>query len=181
MKYGKVEKNMYIHIEEPTEKISTNAIKVWRISNTIGHAVALLITAILIFCADRFDWYRWVEITLYFIGGFLTFSAIYSILIEPTLTQRYWRYKIDEEFVQLKNGKWNENHTLIPMEKVEYVRTEQGPILRKFGLYDIVIGTTTSNHTLPAIPNEVALELKSQIATYAKIKDTADVDGGVKE
>ncbi|MGM0836986.1 MAG: PH domain-containing protein [Bacillota bacterium] len=172
---------MYIHIEEPTEKISTNAITIWRISNTIGHAVALLITAILIFCADQFDWYRWVEITLYFIGGFLSFSAIYSILIGPTLTQRYWRYKIDEQFVQLKNGKWNENHTLIPMEKVEYVRTEQGPILRRYGLYNIIVGTTTSNHTLPAIPIEVAMKLKAQIATFAKIKDSGMEDGGAAE
>jgi membrane protein YdbS with pleckstrin-like domain len=163
---------MYIHINEPNEKISTNAIQVWRISNTIGHVAALLITAILLFCSNQFDWYRWVELILYFIAGFLVFSAIYSIIIEPVLTQRYWRYKIDEEFVQLKNGKWNENHTLIPMEKVEYVRTEQGPILRRYGLYNIIVGTTTSNHTLPAIPTEVAMGLKAQIATFAKIKDS---------
>jgi membrane protein YdbS with pleckstrin-like domain len=163
---------MYIHINEPNEKISTNAIQVWRISNTIGHVAALLITAILLFCSNQFDWYRWVELILYFIAGFLVFSAIYSIIIEPVLTQRYWRYKIDEEFVQLKNGKWNENHTLIPMEKVEYVRTEQGPILRRYGLYNIIVGTTTSNHTLPAIPTEVAMGLKAQIANFAKIKDS---------
>lgn len=168
---------MYLHIEEPTEKISTDAVKVWRISNTIGHLSALLIAAVLIFCTEKFDWYEWIGIVLYVVGGLFVLSSIYSILIEPLFTQRHWRYKIDEEFVQLKFGKWQVRHTLIPMEKVEYVRTEQGPLMRRYGLYNIEIGTTTSNHVIPAIPSEEAKKLKILIATYAKIQDKEIVEG----
>jgi membrane protein YdbS with pleckstrin-like domain len=168
---------MYIQIEEPTEKISTAAVKVWRISNSIGHGLALLISGVLFVCSEMFDWFGWISIVLYILGGIIVLSSIYSIIIEPIYLQRTWRYKIDQQFVQLKHGKWYEKHTLIPMEKVEYVRTEQGPILRRYALYNIEIGTTTSNHVIPAIPSEEAQKLKAEIAVYAKIQDTDFAEG----
>jgi uncharacterized protein len=162
---------MYLHITEPTETISNKATQVWRISNAIGHTTALLIIGISIFCSNQFDWYNWVGIVLYILGGLLIFSAIFSIFIEPIYLQRTWRYQVDREFVQLKFGKWQQQHILIPMEKVEYVRTEQGPIMRRYDLYDLEIGTTTSNHKIPAIPSDIATSLKIEIATFAKIRD----------
>jgi len=171
---------MYIKINEPTRRISHDAVKVWRLSNTIGHFITLIIIAILLFCAKTFDWYGWVDPILYILGGFIILSAIYSIFIHSIYLQHTWRYEIDQEFIQLKHGKWTQQHTLIPMEKVEYVRTEQGPIMRQYKLYNIEIGTTTSNHVIPAIPAEEAQQLKAQIATFAKIKEKETIEG-VKE
>jgi uncharacterized protein len=168
---GEVKDGMYIHIEEPTETISKDAVQMWRLTNTIGHGISLIIVAVLLYCADHFHWYGWVSPVLYTVGGLLILSALYSILLEPVFVQRHWRYRIDEEFIQLKHGKWNSNHVVIPMEKVEYVRTEQGPFLRKYSLYDLEVGTTTSNHKIPAIPQAEAERLKAVIATYAKVRD----------
>lgn len=168
---------MYININEPKNEISPDAVKVWRMSNTIGHIIALVIVAILFICANLFDWYDWISIVLYCLGGLAILSGIYSILIEPIYLQRTWRYEIDQEFIQLKHGRWNQQHILIPMEKVEYVRTEQGPIMRRHKLYNIEVGTSTSNHVIPAIPAEEAHLLKAQIATFAKIKDPENGEG----
>lgn len=168
---------MYIQIEEPTETISADAVKMWRISNSVGHGIVFLIIAVLIVCTEILNWYGWIGVVLYIIGGITVLSSIYSILIEPVFLQRTWRYKIDPQFVQLKHGKWQIQHTLIPMEKVEYVRTEQGPIMRRFQLYKIEIGTTTSNHVIPAIASDEAKKLQAEIAVYAKIQDTDVVEG----
>lgn len=162
---------MYINIEEPTEKISADVVKVWRISNTLEHVSALIVLAILVLFAEKFGWYEWIGIVLYILGGAYFIFAIFSIFIQPAYIQATWRYQIDQQFIQLKHGKWQIKHTLIPMEKVEYVRTEQGPIMRKYDLFNIEIGTTTSNHVIPAIPSHEAKKLKALIATYAKIKD----------
>jgi uncharacterized protein len=168
---------MYIHIEEPTETISKDAVKVWRISNTIGHLTAIPIIAVLVVCTEMFGWYGWIGIVLYILGGIFVLSSIFSILIEPTYLQNTWRYRIDQQFVQMKRGKWQVQHTLIPMEKVEYVRTEQGPIMRRYGLYNLEIGTTASNHIIPAIPAEEAKQLKVKIAVFAKIQDEDAAEG----
>jgi len=168
---------MYIQIAEPTETISADAVKMWRISNSVGHGIAFLIIAVLIVCTETLDWYGWIGIVLYIIGGIGVLSAIFSIMIEPVYLQRTWRYKIDPQFVQLKHGKWQIQHTLIPMEKVEYVRTEQGPIMRRYQLYKIEIGTTTSSHVIPAIASDEAKKLKAEIAVYAKIQDSDVFEG----
>jgi uncharacterized protein len=168
---------MYLNIEEPTEKISIDAVKVWRITNTLGHLLALIIISILVVCSNMFGWFEWINIVLYILGSLAILSAVFSILIEPIYLQRTWRYQIDQQFVQIKHGKWQVKHTLIPMEKVEYVRSEQGPLMRMFNLYKIEIGTTTSNHVIPGIPSEEAKLLKAQIATYAKIQDSDLVEG----
>ena len=57
--------------------------------------------------------------------------------------------------------------------------TNQGPFLRKYGLYNVEIGTTTSDHTIPAIHHDEAYALREQIATYAKVK--LDGENGVEE
>jgi uncharacterized protein len=168
---------MYLHIDEPTEKISNNVVKVWRISNTLGHLSVLIIIAILGVCSEKFGWFGWISIVLYILGGLAILSSIFLIVVKPIYVQRTWRYKIDQQFVQLKHGKWQVKHTLIPMEKVEYVRTEQGPIMRIFDLYSIEIGTTTSKHVIPGIPSDEAKRLKAQIATYAKILDKEWMEG----
>lgn len=168
---------MYINIYEPTQTISKKATKVWRISNTIGHATALLIIGALMICSERFDWYDWIGIVLYILGGLFIVSSIFSIFIEPIYLQRTWRYQVDQEFVQLRFGKFQQQHILIPMEKVEYVRTEQGPIMRRYDLYDLEIGTTTSSHKIPAIPANVAKTLKEELATFAKIRDKDSKEG----
>lgn len=67
---------MYINIEEPTETISNDAVKVWRMSNTIGHLSAILIIAVLVVCSEKFGWYGWIGIVLYFL------SWIYKNLYE---------------------------------------------------------------------------------------------------
>lgn len=168
---------MYLNMEEPTEKISTDAVKMWRISNSLGHLLALILIAVLVVFSNKIGWFGWINIALYILAGLAILSAIFSIVIEPIYLQRTWRYQIDQQFVQLMHGKWQVKHTLIPMEKVEYVRSEQGPLMRMFNLYKIEIGTTTSNHVIPGIPSDEAKLLKAQIATYAKIQDSDLVEG----
>ncbi|KIL50979.1 PH domain-containing protein [Jeotgalibacillus campisalis] len=163
---------MYLHITEPSQKISSKIIGIWRVTNTIGHTIVLAILGALLYFSQTFQWVGWIDPLLYILIGLMIISAVFSIFIEPAFLQKSWRYEIDEEFVQLKHGRFNQYHTLIPMEKVEYVTTDQGPFLRKHDLYNVKIGTTTSSHTIPAIHKDEAIALRSQIAVFAKVKDT---------
>ncbi|TDL31075.1 hypothetical protein E2R51_14865 [Jeotgalibacillus sp. S-D1] len=163
---------MYLQIPEPSRPISAKIVDIWRWTNTIGHSVTLLILGVLLYFDHHNNWVSWIDNVLYILIGLFIISAVYSIFIEPSILQKSWRYEISEEFVQLKHGRFNQYHTLIPMTKVEYVTTDQGPFLRKHELFNLKIGTTTSSHNIPALPKEEALMLRSQIARYAKVKDT---------
>ncbi|MGI2328291.1 PH domain-containing protein [Planococcus sp. YIM B11945] len=163
---------MYIQIDEPKQKISPDAIRVWRMVNAIMEITAFMVISGLLFAGYAFDWKSWIVWIFWALLVLNVCSAIYSIGIEPVFIQKTWRYEIDEDHIQLQHGRFEKHHTLIPMAKVEYVSTNQGPFLRKYGLYDLTIGTVTSSHKIPAIPKEEALALRAKIGFLAKIKDS---------
>ena len=163
---------MYMQIQEPKQRISKESIRVWRLSNILEEATILIVLGGLWYLSELYDWKQWITYLLIVLIGLTIITAIYTIILGPYYKYKTWRYGIDEEYVQIKRGYFIEEYTVIPMTKVEYVSTHQGPLLRKYQLYDVEIGTTTTNHTIPAIPAEQAMALREQIAIFAKVKDS---------
>ena len=155
----------------PEEIISKKAVHVWRISSTLSHLITLLILAGILFMQNYYDWASWIATIIYVIAGYVLIQTIYRVFIYPVYMQRTWRYRIDPEYIQLKYGALEQVHLLVPMIKVLHVSTTQGPILRKYGLATIKIGTTASSHEIPALPIQVAEELREKIAILAKVND----------
>lgn len=162
---------MYSKVKPPTKQISKQAVKVWRMSEAIIHLIILAILILLLFADDYFAWKEWIGWGLIGLTVLCLFNSVWSIFIEPGLLQKYWRYDVNEEFIQTKRGALFETHELIPMTKVQSVRLDQGPLLRKYNLYSLSIGTMGDSHEIPAIPEEEAYELRDKIAYFAKIKE----------
>ncbi|GIN71600.1 hypothetical protein J14TS2_20750 [Bacillus sp. J14TS2] len=161
---------MYTPLDAPKKRLSKDAVKVWLISETVENIIGLIILGALFYLDYRFSWKEWIGWILIVITVFASIAGIWS-LIRPFILYKNWRYGVDEEFLQLKSGAINETHQLVPMTKIQSVMTEQGPFLRKYGLCSVSVKTMGSSHTIPALPKEVAVELRNQIAQYAKIKE----------
>jgi len=158
------------YIPEPTKKISPKAITVWRTSNTLSNALTFIILITLLFLKNYYNWYNWIGIFLYIIIGYVILHSLYKITIHPIYLQRTWRYEIDKNHIQLKHGFFHTYHLIVPMSRVEYVNTNQGPLLRKFGLSSITIGTVASSHTIPALTETEAKALRYKIAHLANVE-----------
>lgn len=158
-------------IQEPNNKISSKTVKVYRMTNIIIDAITIILLGILLWAGYYFAWYRWVKVMLWGFIGLTPFLVIWSVIINPIIIQNYWRYGIDENFVRLRHGKFNQIDTIIPMTKIQYVEAEQGPILRRFGLYSLTIGTMGSSHEIPALPKHEAFYIRDQIAYHARINE----------
>ncbi|RRN73849.1 hypothetical protein EI200_03950 [Peribacillus simplex] len=154
----------------PQKRLSKDAIKVWMLSETIANLIAFIILGVLLYLDYRFSWKVWIGWILIGITAISVLGAVWS-LISPFLLYKNWRFDVDEEFLQLKSGVLNEVHELVPMTKIQSVATKQGPLLRKYGLCSVSIETLGSSHSIPALPKEVAIRLRNQIAQYAKIKE----------
>lgn len=142
----------------------------WMLSETITNLIAFIILGVLLYLDYRFFWKEWIGWILIGITIISVLGAAWS-LISPFLLYKNWRFDVDEEFLQLKSGVLNEVHELVPMTKIQSVATKQGPLLRKYGLCSVSIETMGSSHSIPALPKEVAIKLRNQIAQYAKIKE----------
>lgn len=157
------------NIQKPDQKISEKAASVWRISSAITHAITLLILGTVIFLHHYYEWVEWIGYVVYVVVAIDLIYALYKIVIYPIYMQRTWRYRVDDEYIQMKYGVIDQIHILVPMVKVLHVSTNQGPILRKYGLSTITIGTTASSHEIPALPNKEAEDLREKIAVLAKV------------
>jgi uncharacterized protein len=158
-------------IPEPSKRIAKEFIKARRLSDLIADIIGLVIFGILFYLDLYFHWPVWVGWILLSILAISFVGAIWGYVIEPVLLQKSWRYDVSEEFIQLKYGIWNARHQVVPMTKVQSVELNQGPILRKFSLYSIKIGTMGTKHKIPGLPEEEAKELRDMIAQYAKLKE----------
>ncbi|MUV36751.1 UPF0699 transmembrane protein YdbS [Lentibacillus sp. JNUCC-1] len=161
-------------LQDPQQKIAPEAVKVWRISNTLTHIIVLLIGGALVTAGHIFDWKNWINIILIVLLALDLIMAIWDIFIEPVLTQRYWRYDITSEFIQTRHGIFKINHTVAPMTKVQYVTAKEGPLLRRYHLQTLEIGTMNTSLAIPALSKDEAVTLRAQIAEFAKIKEVDD-------
>ncbi|MBS4192787.1 PH domain-containing protein [Bacillus sp. FJAT-49705] len=161
---------MYSQMNAPRQRLSRDAVKVWIISELVTNLIGFIILGALFYLDYRFSWKEWIGWILIAITAISLIGAVWSF-INPFLLYKNWRFDVDEEFLQLKSGVLKEVHQLVPMTKIQSVATTQGPLLRKYSLCSVSIETMGSSHTIPALPKDAAIELRNQIAQYAKIKE----------
>jgi hypothetical protein len=95
--------------------------------------------------------------------------------IVPEVRYRRWRWEVREEEIRLQEGLIVVSQTVIPMVRVQHVDTSQGPIMRSLGLSDVHIWTAANKHTIPALADDHAAQLRDRIAVLARVTD----DGGL--
>ncbi|MDV2687120.1 PH domain-containing protein, partial [Alkalihalophilus lindianensis] len=90
------------------------------------------------------SWKEWIG---WILKGLIPISVLGAVWswIRPFLLYKSWRFDINEDFLQLKSGVLNEEHQLVPMTKIQSVSTNQGPLLRKYGLCSVSIETMGSS------------------------------------
>lgn len=152
----------------PEQRIDSKAVIYWRWSAGIKSMFSLLIPAGYYMAQRHWHWPNWITFTL--LGLTITY-AVYSIFIKPDITWRTWRYEVSEQEIDLLHGVFIKTRTLIPMVRVQHVDTEQGPLLRSFGLSSVSISTAAGTHEIPALADEVAALLRDQISVLARVVD----------
>ncbi|NCU18034.1 PH domain-containing protein [Pallidibacillus pasinlerensis] len=159
------------NIPEPSQKIEQDYVKVIRISELIGKTIFLFIIIGLYIMQKIFNWPPWIGIVLIFLFVLSCIWLLWGIFVKPFYLQKSWRYEISEEFAQMKKGIITVTHQVVPMTKVQSVELYQGPILRKYKLFSIKIGTMGTSHEIPGLTEQEAKEIRDTIAHYAKIKE----------
>lgn len=155
----------------PKERISKEAIKVWRISSLFTYIFLIAISGALLWASYYFSWPKWLSVIFWVAVIFYPIASIWAIFIRPSLLYRFWRYGLDEYFVRLKSGIITKSDIVVPMTKIQYVEANQGPIMRRYNLYSLTIGTLGSSHEIPALKEREAFKLRDLISEHAKLKE----------
>lgn len=152
----------------PSQRIDPKALRAWRLSAAIASGIFLLLTGGASLLLWQLGVRQWI-VPLPLAFGVL--NAILSIWVIPTVRWRRWRYEVTEREIDLQYGVLIITRTLIPMTRVQHVDTQQGPILRAFGLASVQIATAAGVHEIPALRLDVADELRDRISEWAGVAE----------
>lgn len=153
---------------EPQKRISTKALKVWRISGVISAGVSWGLGAAALFLLHIFEGPIWISVLIIIIEVLYTFLRVF---IYPSLRWRQWRYEVRDEEIELQEGIFIRTCTLVPMVRVQHVDTVQGPLLRKYRLASVIVHTAATAHQIPALEESEAEELRAYISNLARVAD----------
>ncbi|SER48065.1 hypothetical protein SAMN04487944_10520 [Gracilibacillus ureilyticus] len=154
--------------EQPSERIAKDAVKAWQLTAHLYAIIPLILGIAGLIVSNYFDFINhWIGI------GLLIFSVVeWSItaLIIPKIRWKRWRYQIYDQEIYIQHGIIIVTRTVVPMIRVQHVDTEQGPILKKYGLSTLQISTAATKHEIPALMEEEAADLRDQISKLARVE-----------
>lgn len=160
-------------LPEPNKKLAKEIIRIMYIESIIWFIVQAVIIGGL-FIINHLYWSKyWLTVILIILTIIAVVNKIIDLIL-PIFRYRNWRYYADESYLYLKYGALFETRIIVPMTKIQSVKTEQGPLLRKYNLYTVTVTTMGDSHSITGLPKDVALSLRDEIARYAKIKEEGD-------
>ncbi|GAB2540250.1 PH domain-containing protein [Gracilibacillus alcaliphilus] len=154
--------------EQPNVRIAKDAIKAWQLTAHLFAIISFIITIAAIVLYFYVDFVPgWLVLA---IAGVTIVEWVVTAFIIPKLRWRRWRYQIYDQEIYIQHGILIVTRTLVPMIRVQHVDTQQGPILKKYGLATLEISTAATTHQIPALLEEEASELRDQISELARVE-----------
>jgi membrane protein YdbS with pleckstrin-like domain len=159
-------------LSTPTHQLDPRVKTAWRLQALASAALPLVGAIIFLPVAGTVDVPAAVPwLVLVIVLGVIALT----VGVIPEIRYQRWRWEVREEEIRLREGLIIVTQTVIPMVRVQHVDTAQGPIMRALGLSDVHVWTAASKHTVPALSDEHAADLRDRIATLARVTD----DGGL--
>ncbi len=157
----------------PANRLDQRVLGVWRVQALVSYVPMLLGMAVLAWVLARIS-----EVPLLMALAPAILTAVWLVLsltAIPAYRYRRWRWEVTADEIRLQRGVIIIQRTVIPMVRVQHVDTSQGPINGAFGLSEVHVSTAAGKHSIPALADAHAAELRDRIAELARIGD----DGGL--
>ena len=109
------------------------------------------------------DWYqgddKHVNILMYAILAVITLY----LFVRPQLYYDHYRYRLDDDKVEVREGIFTITHTLVPVERIHQVEVNKGPIDRHYGLAGVSITTAGGMVSIEYLKEDVAESIASKL------------------
>lgn len=139
-------------------------IQVWRIAGLIFCSVILFVSLIGVVIASLKEpaVRPWALVGWFFVAAFL----LWLCLTVPPRRYRNWGYRLDDKVLETRSGKMFQVLRLLPLNRLQHVDLQRGPVERLFGLARLQLhtaGTHDATITIPGLAADVATQLRDQL------------------
>lgn len=157
------------------EKLSSKALGCMYVATALWSAI--LVIAIIVSCA------LWFIPEGIVIGQVL--SLVFGLLIlinagiSPYFRFHRYRYKIDEEFIDIREGYLFVTREIVPIERLHKMETVRGPIDTMFGVAKVKVTTAGGDVTIRFLEQEKAEQIAERLGKYVNriVKEQREDDG----
>lgn len=137
------------------EKLSKGALKCMYIATGLGSAVLIIIALLLnkmIFIPENMETAK----TIVLIVSALIFA---NMIISPYFRFHRYRYCINEECIDIKEGYIFVKRAIVPIERLHKLEMQKGPIDRICGVAKLIVTTAGGDVTLRFVDDNKAEEI----------------------
>ncbi len=136
-----------------------------RKSMYIGNSIAFAIAAVLLIAA-----YCYVGASVMAYQALIRVSIVVLLLLvavycfaSPAVYYRRYRYRIDDDKVDIRKGVVTISHTMVPIERIHQVDVKRGPINRAYGLANVQITTAGGLVTIEYLEEDIAEDIAERL------------------
>jgi uncharacterized protein len=92
-------------------------------------------------------------------------SSLILAVVWPPLVYRRWRYRLDDEALELQRGVIVQKRSSVPYHRVQQVDLTRGPVERLLGLTSAALTTAsaTTDGAIPALAPDVAEQVRQLV------------------
>jgi len=151
----------------PEGRLNKKMISVWRISGLVG----TILLALLIF-AGAVPAIILMGYKAFFLSisvGLCLILFILFVIVLPKLRWARWRYAVLDDEIDIYRGIIVRKRIIVPLIRVQYTDTSQGPFLRAFGLASVNVSTAGGQESIPGLLIGDANELRDRVVNLAKL------------
>lgn len=129
-----------------------------------GNAILLVIFGVVAAICIRYSDNIWSDGHLVSMSAIVLFSilAVY-LLVGPIVFYRRYRYRMDDDKLEIRKGIVYVSHTLVPIERIHQVEVVRGPINHHYGLADVNVTTAGGVVSLEFLQEDVAESVASKL------------------
>lgn len=89
--------------------------------------------------------------------------TILSAIISPYFRFHRYRYKLDDDSMEIIEGYIFVSHQIVPIERIQNLQLQQGPIDRMFGVAKMTITTGGGDVTVRFVSKDVATAMSDSL------------------
>ena len=98
-----------------------------------------------------------------------------ALILFPNISYKRWRYKIEEDKVEIRKGIYFLDTTVIPVCRIQHISLSRGPIYRSLGLCKVKIFLASGAFEIEGLEEETANiiseNLKNQLYIRLEAKE----------
>jgi membrane protein YdbS with pleckstrin-like domain len=148
-------------------RLPTRTATYWRIKALMSGGV---IVGLAIWGAVGLSWpsaaLRWVVVGV--LAGWL---VLVRAVLGPPIRRRLFWYALSDVELDVQHGWLTRRRTVIPMSRVQHLKSEQGVLARRFRLADLHLHTAAGTVVVNGLDQDEATAMRARIGLLAEVAD----------